>query len=101
MTAVREDPCTHLWAIHPVRPSARGCEDCLRARATWVQVRMCLSCGEVSCSDASPKRHAARHFRSTGHPLIRSLEPGHDWLWCYEDEVYMPLPRGAVMLMGT
>ena len=26
---------------------------------------------------------------ATGHPIIRSLEPGEDWLWCYVDEVMM------------
>jgi hypothetical protein len=23
----------------------------------------------------------------TRHPVIRSLEPGERWLWCYVDEV--------------
>ncbi len=26
---------------------------------------------------------------SSGHPLIRSLEPGEEWSWCYIDEVGM------------
>jgi uncharacterized UBP type Zn finger protein len=32
-------------------------------------------------------RHATKHYRSSGHPLIRSLEPGEEWLWCYLDEL--------------
>jgi hypothetical protein len=24
---------------------------------------------------------------SSQHPVIRSLEPGEDWCWCYEDEI--------------
>ena len=48
---------------------------------------MCLACGHVGCCDSSPNRHATKHFRSTGHPLIRSLEQGEEWLWCYLDEV--------------
>ena len=24
---------------------------------------------------------------ATSHPIIRSLEPGEDWNWCYVDEV--------------
>ena len=30
---------------------------------------------------------------ATGHPIIRSLEPGEDWFWCYEDEVAFELER--------
>jgi len=32
-------------------------------------------------------RHAIRHHEATSHPIIRSLEPGEDWYWCYEDEL--------------
>lgn len=94
MTA-REVACTHLWAVRPVRPSAPGCEDCLRIGDSWVHLRMCLSCGHVGCCDTSPNRHATKHFRATGHPLIRSLEPGEDWIWCYIDEVFLPLAAAA------
>jgi hypothetical protein len=38
-------------------------------------------------SDTSPNRHATEHFHATGHPIIRSFEPGEDWRWCYIDEV--------------
>jgi uncharacterized UBP type Zn finger protein len=88
--------CSHLWAIQPVQPSAPGCEECLRIGAPWVHLRMCLSCGHVGCCDQSPYRHATKHFRATGHPLIRSLEPGEDWMWCYVDEVFMELPPVGV-----
>ena len=27
--------------------------------------------------------------RRTEHPLIRSLEPGERWVWCFADEVAM------------
>jgi hypothetical protein len=27
------------------------------------------------------------HHNATGHPIMRSLEPGEEWFWCYEDEV--------------
>lgn len=27
------------------------------------------------------------HAHATSHPIIRSLEPGEDWDWCYFDEV--------------
>ena len=38
-------------------------------------------------SDTSANRHATKHFHATEHPIIRSLEPGEDWRWCYVDEV--------------
>jgi len=78
--------CTHLDQIHDVSPSARGCEECLRIGGRWAHLRMCLSCGHVGCCDASPGRHATGHFRQTGHPVIRSAEPGEDWRWCYVDK---------------
>jgi len=33
-----------------------------------------------------PARHGARPH-ATSHPIIRSLEPGEDWNWCYLDDV--------------
>ena len=47
---------------------------------------MCLACGHVACCDSSPHRHATNHHRDTGHPVMRSFEPGEDWRWCYEDQ---------------
>jgi len=28
----------------------------------------------------------------SGHPIIRSAEPGEDWSWCYVDEVAFTIP---------
>ena len=80
--------CTHLNQIHNVKPSAHGCEDCLKIGDTWVHLRLCLTCGHVGC-DSSKNKHATKHFHATHHPLVRSLEPGEDWKWCYVDEVIM------------
>jgi uncharacterized UBP type Zn finger protein len=86
--------CTHLLAVEPgVSPSAPGCEDCLRIGSWWVHLRMCLTCGHVGCCDQSPNRHATKHYGATGHPLIRSIEPGEDWAWCYIDEVPMEVAQ--------
>jgi uncharacterized UBP type Zn finger protein len=52
----------------------------------WVHLRMCLVCGLVGCCDSSPNQHASGHARETGHPLVRSVEPGESWRWCYIDE---------------
>lgn len=67
--------------------STEGCEDCLKTGDKWVHLRICLVCGHVGCCDSSPNRHATRHFEETGHPLIRSIEPGEQWSWCYVDEI--------------
>lgn len=80
--------CPHLAQVRDVTPSAEGCEDCLRIGARWVHLRLCESCGHVGCCDNSPNRHATKHFRSTGHPVIKSFEPGEEWGWCYVDELF-------------
>jgi CPA2 family monovalent cation:H+ antiporter-2 len=78
--------CSHLDQIAPVRPRTQGCEECLRAGTAWVHLRVCLSCGHVGCCDSSPGRHATAHYRQTQHPILRSLEPGEQWGWCFVDE---------------
>jgi uncharacterized UBP type Zn finger protein len=86
--------CTHLNRVLDVEPrTAAGCEDCLRVGARWVHLRLCLSCGHVGCCDSSPNTHATKHFHASRHPLIRSLEPGEDWGWCYLDQLLLePAP---------
>lgn len=85
--------CAHLKDIKNVRPSAKGCEDCLRIGDTWVHLRLCLSCGHVGCCDSSKNKHATKHFQAAHHPLIRSWEPGETWGWCYVDErMFDPMP---------
>ena len=87
---MNSDACTHLDQINPeVTPSANGCEECLKIGARWVHLRLCLTCGHVGCCDSSPNRHATKHFHGTGHPIVRSFQPGEDWAWCYVDEVML------------
>ena len=81
--------CGHLDHIRPVAPSTQGCRECLASGQDWVHLRVCLECGHVGCCDDSPGRHATRHFRSTGHPVMRSLEPGETWGWCFVDELML------------
>src|SRR5690242_6466324 len=80
----------HLTPEHvrAVKPSALGCEDCLKIHARWVHLRICMECGHVGCCDQSPNRHATKHFHATQHPIIRSFEPSEEWGWCYVDEQY-------------
>jgi monovalent cation:H+ antiporter-2, CPA2 family len=85
----RAGTCGHVSVIRAVQPSAQGCQECLAAGAAWVHLRLCMLCGHVGCCDSSPNRHATKHFETTGHPVVRSLEPGEDWGWCYEDEVVL------------
>jgi len=86
------DECRHTEGIKHVTPSALGCEECLKSGSMWVHLRLCRTCGHVGCCDDSPNRHASAHARTTGHPIIRSLEPGEDWCWCFVDEVGMLIP---------
>jgi uncharacterized UBP type Zn finger protein len=84
-----EVACSHLDQIQltELPESVAGCEDCLRTGGKWLHLRICLSCGHVGCCDDSPSRHATAHARASSHPIIRSLERGEEWCWCYEDEV--------------
>ncbi len=79
--------CSHLGlAKDPPPRTPRGCEECLKNGGRWVHLRLCRVCGHVGCCDSSPGRHATQHFHSTRHPLMRSLEPGESWSWCFVDE---------------
>lgn len=84
--------CSHGARIRDVEPRTEGCEECLESGDGWVHLRMCMACGHVGCCDSSKNRHARKHYLSTGHPVVRSAQPGESWLWCYADEVYV---RGA------
>jgi CPA1 family monovalent cation:H+ antiporter len=83
--------CEHLRAVCAQEtPSPRtpgACEECLRDGTTWVSLRLCLGCGHVGCCTSSPNRHADAHFAESGHPVMRSIEPGEAWRWCYVDEI--------------
>lgn len=84
--------CEHLAGVarhrpHGVRPSAPGCQECLEHGGAWVHLRLCLTCGHVGCCDSSPHQHATRHYEETGHPVMKSFEPGEEWAWCYVDEL--------------
>lgn len=86
--------CAHLDQVRiaELPESVAGCEDCLRSGDGWLHLRICLSCGHVGCCDSSPNRHATAHAELSSHPLIRSLEPGESWSWCFVDEVALEIP---------
>ncbi|GAA1726111.1 Na+/H+ antiporter [Aeromicrobium alkaliterrae] len=80
--------CEHLRVAcevpTPLTPT--GCAECLRDGASWVHLRICMTCGHVGCCDSSEGQHATAHFHETGHPVMRSFEPGEAWRWCFVDE---------------
>jgi CPA2 family monovalent cation:H+ antiporter-2 len=85
------DSCTHLGLLADVVPEALDvCPECVAMGAGWVHLRVCLTCGHVGCCDQSPNRHARRHWETSGHPLIQSLEPGESWRYCFVDDVALP-----------
>jgi uncharacterized UBP type Zn finger protein len=88
--------CSHLDTIEHLeeRPDPAVCPDCVAIGSSWVHLRRCTQCGHIGCCDDSPNRHATAHNAATGHPIIRSLEPGERWLWCYSDEVAFELADG-------
>jgi len=81
--------CQHMrTAPVPVpEPEGRteGCEECLKIGQSWVHLRKCIICGHIGCCDQSIGKHATKHAHATGHPVIRSAEPGEDWKYCYLD----------------
>jgi uncharacterized UBP type Zn finger protein len=86
--------CTHLDHVHVTElpESVDGCEECLAQGGAWLHLRICLECGHVGCCDSSPGKHATAHEQGTGHPIIRSLQPGETWSWCFLDQVGLLLP---------
>lgn len=81
--------CTHLASVVVVAPTSRVCNACVAMGDSWVHLRVCLSCGNVGCCDSSKNKHATKHHHASGHPLVKSMEPGEDWIWCYVDEVVL------------
>lgn len=81
--------CRHLDQAQEVSYDKHVCPECVKLRDTWVHLRICLVCGHVGCCDNSKNKHATAHFKASGHPLIKSIEPHEDWAWCYVDEVYL------------
>lgn len=82
--------CVHLEEADNPAPQSDGCQECLALGDRWVHLRLCLACGHVGCCDSSKNKHATRHFRATGHPVVRSLEPGETWRWCFVDRELAP-----------
>jgi uncharacterized UBP type Zn finger protein len=87
--------CDHLDHVRVTElpESVEGCEECLKTGDPWFHLRICLECGKVGCCDSSPNRHASRHAAEDAHPLIRSLQPGEVWSFCFIDNVGLEIPQ--------
>ena len=82
--------------INPdAKPSGTGCTECEAAGGWWFHLRRCAECGHIGCCDSSPSQHASAHSAASGHPLIRSFEPGEDWFWSYPEEAFYDGPALA------
>jgi CPA2 family monovalent cation:H+ antiporter-2 len=84
----RKKGCIHFDQIEAVTPDAEDvCPQCVELGDTWVNLRVCMTCGQVGCCDDSKNTHARKHAQESGHQVIMSIMPNEDWLWCYTDEV--------------
>jgi hypothetical protein len=78
-----------------VPPSGTGCVECLESAGWWLHLRRCAECGHIGCCDNSPAQHASAHANSSGHPVIRSFEPGENWYFNYRTSEYTEGPSLA------
>ena len=82
---LKEKPCTHLHLIQVWGPTTDTCQECVDKGDSWPNLRMCLVCGYIGCCDTAKNKHMKHHVESTNHPIVRSIEPGEGWVWCYVD----------------
>ncbi len=88
-TAAGARGCAHLDAA-PLLAEPAGelvCQACVDEGLRWVHLRMCTDCGNIGCCESSIGDHATVHFRTSAHPVMRSVEPGEVWRWCYVDQL--------------
>ncbi len=90
--------CKHLDHVKVPEQHALykyGCKECKEMGSTWVHLRQCRECGHVGCCDSSDNKHARKHYGTTKHPIITSIEPGEHWSYCYADDEMMVIPNKA------
>jgi hypothetical protein len=79
--------CSHLDQVADFGPGDDVCAACVAIGSPWLHLRQCRICGNTACCDTSPNKHATAHFRETGHAIMRTLEEGQTWSWCFVDEL--------------
>jgi uncharacterized UBP type Zn finger protein len=87
--------CQHLAEARDLKAEHLVCDECVKTGSSWVHLRLCLTCGHVGCCDSSPNRHASKHFQSTNHPIMRSVQPHETWGWCFVDEIMYEFANGV------
>ena len=88
--------CSHLDTVEilEVPDPVAGCEECLASGGSGSICACARAAATSAAATTRPNRHATAHNAETGHPIIRSVEPGEDWSWCYVDELMFRLrPR--------
>jgi Zn-finger in ubiquitin-hydrolases and other protein len=86
---MKDGTCPHIDALNEVRAAKKyECEECVKIGASWVHLRTCQTCGTTRCCDSSPNRHASKHARASGHPVVASAELGERWLYCFPDDAF-------------
>lgn len=84
--------CEHKHMIEITEPNGEiVCHGCIESGDTWVHLRMCMTCGYIGCCDSSKNKHARKHYYRNEHPIIRSVEPGESWQYCYIDDKMLKL----------
>jgi uncharacterized UBP type Zn finger protein len=78
--------CEHLEYIKDRSTTGSECPQCVELGDSWVHLRACVTCGQIGCCDSSPNMHAHKHADEAQHPVMRSIEPGETWMWCFVDE---------------
>jgi uncharacterized UBP type Zn finger protein len=81
--------CEHFEQVKFVSTDVHECAECVAIGSGWVHLRLCMICGHVGCCDSSPNKHASKHFRATGDPVMRSIEPNDDWGYCFVDDSWV------------
>ena len=81
--------CDHQHFIKLTEPASGVCADCKERGDHWVSLRMCMTCGYVGCCDSSKNKHSRKHYMRADHPIIRSIEKGEDWKYCYIHKDYI------------
>lgn len=86
-------PCSHLASVQILEApdEVDGCEACLATGGHWLHLRMCMTCGEVGCCDDSVNQHARKHAAEHDHQVVRSIEIGESWSYCFADDAIFQL----------
>jgi hypothetical protein len=69
-----------------------ACGECAASNEMALFVQSGHQSRQPNGSQGSAFTRKEAHARSSGHPLIHSLEPGEIWSWCYVDDIAVEVP---------